>query len=94
MAKRRPMTNERRARLGGLGLVARHGRDHMAAISAKGLTGLDHRIAVEAGIPDGLAPADFAARLRAARRAYYIRLAETRWASRRPVAPAVEADQP
>lgn len=75
----RPMDNETRARLGGLGVVARQGTDHMARLGGLGRTALDRRIAAEAGIPDGLPEAEFAARLAAARRAYFIRLAERRW---------------
>jgi hypothetical protein len=71
------MTNERRARLGGLTVVATRGPDHMAAVGRAGQTALDVRIAADAGIPPD-AP-DYAARLKAARSAYMIRLAERRW---------------
>lgn len=73
----RPMTKTRRARLGGLTVVATHGPDHMTTIGRVGQTKLDDRIAREAGIPAD-AP-DYAARLKAARSAHFIRLAERRW---------------
>jgi len=71
------MTNERRARLGGLTVVANRGPDHMTTIGRVGQSALDARIAREAGIPPE-AP-DYAARLKAARSAHFIRLAERRW---------------
>lgn len=75
---RRPMTPARKARLGGLTVVALHGPDHMTTIGRVGQSRLDVRIAREAGIaPD--AP-DYEARLKAARSAHFIRLAEKRWA--------------
>jgi hypothetical protein len=73
------MSRETARRLGGLGDVAKHGPAYMAAKGRKGATGLDRRIAAEAGIPDGLPEAEYQARLAAARTAYYIRLAEARW---------------
>jgi len=51
----------------------------MEAIGRRGGSALDVRIARDAGIPDGLTPEDYAARLKAARTAYYLRLAEKRW---------------
>lgn len=80
--RRRPMPNRTRSRLGGLGLVAAHGPGHMADNGRKGATGLDRRIALAAGIPDDLPEAEYAARLAAARSAYYVRLAERRWAAK------------
>jgi hypothetical protein len=74
---RRPMTNERRARLGGLTVVATRGADHMTEIGRSGQSALDRRLATEAGIPVD-AP-DYEARLKAARSAHFIRLAERRW---------------
>ena len=41
--------------------------------------GLDRKIAAAAGIPDDLPADEYAARLKAARTAYYIRLANERW---------------
>lgn len=75
----RPMPSETRARLGGLEVVARNGPGHMAETGRKGRAALDARIAREAGIPEGLSEADYQARLGAARRAYFVRLAEARW---------------
>lgn len=81
----RPMTAQRRARLGGLTVVASLGPDHMADVGRRGRTALDARIAREAGIPDGLPVTEFQARLSAARSAYFIRLAERRWARAKDV---------
>jgi len=72
------MTPTARARLGGLGVVATRGADHMADLGRLGQGGLDRRLAAEAGIPEG-AP-DYQARLDAARKAHFVRLAEARWA--------------
>jgi hypothetical protein len=74
---RRPMTNARRARLGGLTVVANRGTDYMAQVGRAGQSALDRRIAETAGIPPD-AP-DYEARLKAARSAHFIRLAESRW---------------
>ena len=76
------MSNRTRSRLGGFGLVAAHGPDHMADMGRKGRSALDARIAKAAGIPDDLPEAEYLARLAAARSAYYVRLAERRWASK------------
>jgi hypothetical protein len=75
----RPMGHETRARLGGLGVVAKRGPGHMAAVGRRGRDGLDRYIAAQAGIPDDLPPEDYQARLDAARRAHFVRLAEARW---------------
>ena len=82
-APRRPMSNSTRARLGGLGLVTRHGPDHMEAIGRLGASALDRRIAKSAGIPDDIPEEEYRARLKAARTAHYIRMAEKRWANAR-----------
>ena len=80
--RRRPMSREMSGRLGGLTTVASHGPGHMAAVGRRGGEALDRRIAVMAGISDTLPPAEYQARLKAARTAYYLRLAEARWGSR------------
>ena len=77
--RRRPMPLATRARLGGLAIVAGRGPDHLAAIGREGGHGLDRRIAREAGINESLPPEEYARRLKAARTAYYVRLAERRW---------------
>lgn len=71
---RRPMSPETRSSLGGLEVLVRRGTVHMATIGRRGSVGLDRRIAADAGIPDDLTPAEYALRLAAARRAYFIRL--------------------
>jgi hypothetical protein len=78
-ARARRMDNETRARVAGLTSAARQGSDHMAELGRRGRAALDRRIARDAGIPDGLAPADYAARLALARKAHYIRLNVYRW---------------
>ena len=77
-----PMSNTTRARLGGLSKVARHGTAVMAAHGRRGREALDLRIARDAGIPEDLKttePEEYARRLNAARRAYYLRLSNSRW---------------
>lgn len=76
-----PMSKRTRARLAGLGTVARHGPGHMAAMGRRGAAKLDAKIARDAGIPED--DPNYAARLKAARTAYYIRMAERRWGPRR-----------
>lgn len=86
----RPMTNETRARLGGLEVVVRRGPEYMQAIGRQRRAGLDRRIAADAGIPDDLPPDQYATRLKAARSAYFIRLAGRRWsaaAQEEPIVP-------
>lgn len=75
----RPMSNRERAKVGGLTKLVRHGSEAYQAMGRKGAAALDARIARDAGIPDTLPPEEFAIRLRAARRLYYMRLAEGRW---------------
>ena len=84
MPRRRPpnpMSAHTRARLAGLSNVARNGPGHMAAVGRLGATKLDERIAREAGIPTppDIPEDEYRARLKAARTAYYIRMAERRW---------------
>ena len=76
-----PMSATTRARLGGLQTVARHGPDHMARVGRQGATALDRTIARLAGIPDDMPSEEYAARLSAARRAYYVRLGQRRWSA-------------
>lgn len=64
--------------------MVRHGSPHFKALSAAGRSKLDERIAREAGIPDGLEPREYEARLAAARSAHFLRLAELRWKAPRP----------
>jgi len=76
---RRGMSRASTARLGGLAVVVKHGPAYMAELARARHSSLDRQIAAEAGIPGDLTPEDFAARLAAARRAYFIRLAHKRW---------------
>jgi hypothetical protein len=71
-----PLTPAERAHLGGLTTLARHGTAHLATIGMVGQDGLSRRIAAEWGIPED-AP-DYAARITAARRAYFTRLRRSR----------------
>ena len=76
----RPMAPETRARLGGLGVVARRGSGHMAEVGRAGQARLIDRLAAEAGIVlDDLEPADRALREEALVRAHMTRLADLRW---------------
>ena len=73
------MSTRTRARLAGLSNVAKNGSAHMAAVGRLGATALDRRIAQDAGIPDDLPEEEYRVRLKAARTAHYIRMAEARW---------------
>jgi hypothetical protein len=64
--------------------VARQGTDNRRQRSAEGRAKLDAKLAREAGIPDDLPPAEYAARLKAARSAWGLRMAQARWTKRRP----------
>jgi len=64
--------------------MTRHGTDHMKMLSAAGRSKLDQKIAREAGIPDDLPPAEYEARLSAARSAWGLRMAQKRWSQPRP----------
>jgi hypothetical protein len=75
------MSPSTRGRLAGLTNVARHGPGHMSLVGRMGATALDARIARDAGIPSppDITEEEYRARLKAARTAYYIRMAERRW---------------
>jgi len=75
------MTPQASGRRGGLRKLIAHGPEAYRVMGRKGAAGLDRRIAEAAGIPPD-AP-DYEVRLAAARRLYYIDLAEARWAGRR-----------
>lgn len=88
----RPMDDSTRAKLGGLGVVASRGTGHMAGIGRAGQSGLDRRLAAEAGIPDDLPREEYQARLDAARSAHFTRLAAARWS--RPPRPRPSRSTP
>jgi hypothetical protein len=72
-----PMSNRERAKVGGLTKLVRHGPEAYREMGLKGTAALDARIARDAGIDPNAE--DYAVRLRAARRLYFMRLAEGRW---------------
>jgi hypothetical protein len=79
-ATRRPSTTQTRGRIGGLTVAAVRGPEHMADIGRLGQTGLDRRLAAQAGLVPG--SPDYRARLESARKAHFIRLAEARWSTK------------
>jgi len=90
--RRHPMTPQASGRRGGLRKLIAHGPDAYREMGRKGAAGLDARIAAAAGIDPG--DPDYATKLAAARRLYYMDLAEARWARRgsppKVIRPAME----